>query len=209
LDESVRLAEYELVVLQPYHFLPGNSVLTFYDRQADGEVIGLKHYKMVNRVLREHPWSDTSPMFPTFRSTRPQVGHTVNPYLVVLAAEIKFRRYLATNGPPLAPIYDSLMRKTIAVAELLYFQPVGFLPGFTAPIHVKVDMEGSHAPVGGADKEPSGSAAQPQGLPPAGGGGTRDTDANYWRHMLSGRGGFQFLLWSSLLIASICWQTLN
>jgi hypothetical protein len=111
------------------------------------------------------------------------------------------------------------MRKTIAVAELLYFQPVGPLPGFTTSMHVKVDMERYHAPVDfgvghmgfitGAAEESSGSTAQRQRQPSAGGGGTRHADADYWRHMLSGRGRLQPLLWSSSLIASACWKTLN
>ena len=176
-------------------------MLPFYSRGADGKVVGAKCYKMVNRVLREYPYNDTSPRFPTFHSSRSQVGHTVNPYLAILAAEIKFRRYLAANGPPLPQVYDSLMRKTITVAELLYFQPVGPMPGFSTPMHVKVDMEGYHAPVDlGAGKlgfrsetaeDSSGSTARQQRPPAAGGCGTRRVDADYWRHMLSGRGTFR------------------
>jgi len=204
LDESVRLAQYELVVLQPYHFLPDESTLPFYFRRADGKAVGANYYKMVNRVLREYPWNDTSPIFPAFHSTRSQVGHTVNPYLAILAAEIKFRRYLAANGPPLPPVYDSLMRKTITVAELLYFQPVGPLPGFSTPMHANLDTEGYYTPANfgvgkmgfqtGAAEPPGSSTARPQSQPAAGSHGTRCADADYWRHMLSGRGRFQFIM---------------
>ncbi|KAF8816081.1 hypothetical protein BYT27DRAFT_7209006 [Phlegmacium glaucopus] len=45
LDPSVRYAEYELVVLQPNHFLPDNSLLPLYSQQQ-GQVVGLKQYKM-------------------------------------------------------------------------------------------------------------------------------------------------------------------
>jgi len=41
------------------------------------------------------------------------------------------------------------------------------------------------------------------------GGGTRHADAVYWLHMFSGRGTFQYVLWASLLVVSLCWQTLN
>ena len=40
LDQSARLAEYELVVLQPDHFLPDDSLLLYYGRQPDGRVVG-------------------------------------------------------------------------------------------------------------------------------------------------------------------------
>ena len=80
----------------------------------------------VDHVLREQTGNDQdSNRFPPFRfiGLRNQIGRTINPFLVILAAEIKFRRYFAADGPRLPPVYDSLMRKTIQVAELLYFLP--------------------------------------------------------------------------------------
>ena len=135
LDPSVRPAEYEVVVLQPDDFLPDDSLFRLYSRQQ-GQVIEFKHYKMAaDRTLREHPGHDTSQRFPPFRfiGNRNQVGHTMNPYLIILAAEIKFRRYLAANGTPLPPIYDTLLRKTIQVAELLYFVPADRVSAFRDP----------------------------------------------------------------------------
>jgi len=53
LDDSTRLADYELVILQPEHFLPDNSVLPFYNRrQSDGKVVEVKGFKMVDRRPR-------------------------------------------------------------------------------------------------------------------------------------------------------------
>ena len=195
-------------MLQPHHFLPDNSLLPLYPRQRDQ---GLKHYKMAaDRVLREQTGDvpDTVPKrFPPFRfiGTRSQVGHTVNPFLVILAAEIKFRRYLAADGPQLPPVYDSLMRKTIQVADLLYFLPADRGSAFRDP--VLIDMEAFHSPVDfvdaemgfrtGAD-ESTGSTARQQRRTGAGGGGTRRADNDYWRHMLSGRGSFRIFFAGSL-----------
>jgi len=189
-------------VLQPDHFLPDNSLLPLYSR-LQGEVVGSKHYKMADdRVLREQPGHDTSTRFPPFGfiGKRNQVGHTINPYLVILAAEIKFRRYLAANGPQLPPVYDALMRKTIKVAELLYFVPADTGSAFHDPI--LVDMEAYYSTVEVTDAEmgfridtdegSGGSTARQQRRTAGGGGGgTRRADADYWRNMLSGRGRFQ------------------
>lgn len=152
-------------------------------------------------VLREQTGDDTlSPRFPPFRflGIRNQMGHTMNPFLVILAAEIKFRRYLAADGLRLPPVYDSLMRKTIQVADLLYFLPAKRRSAFHDPI--VVDMQAFHAPVNFVDAEmgfrtggdeSGGSTARQQKRTAAGGGGTRRADADYWRHMLSGRGRLQ------------------
>jgi hypothetical protein len=142
-------------------------------------------------MLRKIPGDDTSDRFPPFCfiANRTLAVHTTNPYLVILAAEIKFRRYLAANGPPLPPIYDSLMRKTIHVAELLYFQPVGLDCNFDAPTNLLVvDMEGHHAI--GADDKSRGSTPPQQRRPASSDGGMGRKDADYWRYMLSGRGKF-------------------
>lgn len=198
LDPSVRYAEYELVVLQPNHFLPDESLLPVYSRQQ-GQVIGTpKHYKIAaDRVLRELPGHETSQSFPPFRfiGNRNRLGHTINPYLVILAAEIKFRRYLAANGPQLHPVYNSLMEKTIQVAELLYFRPAEREYG-TSGDPLVVDMEAYNSRVDLVDAEmgfrtsvdnESGDSTARQRRQNAGGGvGTRSMDAGYWRHMLSG-----------------------
>jgi len=91
------------------------------------------------------------------------------------------------------------MRKTLQVAELLYFRPADRGSAFREPI--VVDMAAFHTPVDfvdvemgfrtGADDESGGSTARQQRRTAASGGGTRRADADYWRHMLSGRGRFQ------------------
>jgi hypothetical protein len=170
--------------------------------------------KIVEKVLCQSPWAIDSPKYPAFRVIRSNLGQNINPYLVILAAEIKFRRYIAANGPSL-PVYDSLMRETLEVAELLYFQPVGLAHGSSAGFSfISVDMESQHAQVNsvdsavaalemrfrtGAEGESGGSTAQHR-QPAVGGNRTRHKDADYWRHMMSGHGMFHFSLWASLLI---------
>jgi hypothetical protein len=206
LNQSVRIAEYELVVLQPHHFLPDSSILLFYDRRG-GTVSALTVCKIVEKVLRQSPWANDSPTYPVFQTIRSNLEHNLNPYLVILAAEIKFRRYLAANGPSLPPVYDSLMRKTLEVADLLYFQPErrahDSSAGFTyVPVNIKshyaqvnsVDSDLAQLEMGfrtGAEAESGGSTAR-QRQPAAGGSRTRPKDADYWRHLMSGRGMFTF-----------------
>ena len=190
-------------MLQPHHFLPDDALLPLYSRQHGREVIGLQHYKMAaDRVLREQTVDDSdtvSKRFPPFRfiGIRNQVGHTINPFLIILAAEIKFRRYLAADGPQLPPVYDSLLRKTIQVADLLYFLPAEPQSAFHDPI--VIDLQAFYAPVDFVDAEmgfrtggdqSGGSTARQQQRTAAGGSGTRRADADHWRHLLSGRGKF-------------------
>ena len=57
-----------------------------------------------------------------------------------------------------------------------------------------------------ANNESGGSTARQERRPAAGAGGTRHADTDHWRHMLSGRGRFQFFsLRASLLTSSIQW----
>ena len=50
----------------------------------------------------------------------------LNPYLVVLAAEIKFRRFKKSPDRHALPLeYETIMDKTIKVADLLYYMPYG------------------------------------------------------------------------------------
>jgi hypothetical protein len=217
------LAEYEIVILQPDHFLPDDSSLLFYNRQ-NGRVESSTQVKIVDRVLRG---SDISPNLHPFRfiGNRTLVNDTINPYLVILAAEIKFRRYLAANGPPLPPVYDSLMQKTIEVAKLLYFRPVwGESSIFFQPIPVR--WEGHHPPPGytrpevgfqtGGDgsgvsiahqqRQPADSDGGGSGIRRARAGKKKKIDSetiDYWRDMLSGRGMFQFLLHAPSLIGNM------
>jgi len=83
-----------------------------------------------DRRLREFPGGTSCPSLPafTFASERPP-GSVVNPFLVVLNAEIKFRRYRRQTQlqPPSVPLPDDvqqLVDLTIELVQLLYWRPV-------------------------------------------------------------------------------------
>jgi len=170
---------------------------------AHWQIEKVMQYKMAaDRVLREHTGHDSDQSrtrrFPPFlfRGERNTLGNTINPYLVILAAEIKFRRYLAANGPKLPRVYESLMRKTIQVADLLYFHLPACRPAAFYEL-VKTDDDDDNddfddeenvfdddemdARTGTNDGSSDSTVRQTDT------GGTRDGDPNYWRHMLSGR----------------------
>jgi hypothetical protein len=153
-------------------------------------------------MLREHTGhesdqSRTQRFFPfRFIGQRDQVRKTINPYLVILAADIKFRRYLAANGPQLPPVYNSLMRKTIQVADLLYFRPECDPGAFP----IVMDSEEYYKEIDVPEDDDDEMDARQTGITndwsndstvgQTDTDGTRDMDPNYWRHMLSGRGRF-------------------
>jgi hypothetical protein len=133
-----------------------------------------------NGVLREAPLTSDSPRYPSFHfSGTRERGDRLNPYLVILAAELKFRRYRASpNAPRLDAEYEALMTKTIDVANLLYWEP---LTGATAQRFFpsepgeKMDVD--------ENDDAGGSTARP--LKGKGSAGRPDI---YWRSLLSGRG---------------------
>ncbi|KAF8181262.1 hypothetical protein BJ912DRAFT_979880 [Pholiota molesta] len=190
-------AEYEIAVLQPKHFLPNNSCLTRYPTQ-NGLLETPKLYQVdSNGVLREAPLTADSPRYPSFRfEGNRERGAKLNPYLVILAAEIKFRRYLvAPNAPPLDAEYQALIEKTLKVADLLYWEAV---PGTIAGVlfddsndRMQVDSDGTSESqathdleVGfrGEANDAGGSTAQPL----KGKEGARRPDVDL-RTLLSGR----------------------
>ncbi|KAJ3499108.1 hypothetical protein NLJ89_g10134 [Agrocybe chaxingu] len=157
--------QYDLVVLHRKHFLPKRRCLTSY---ASGNPV---LYAMADDgVLRHYPALNTSPRFPSFRfdATR-SPGFSLNPFLVVLAAEIKFRRFLRwratlSSPHPLDPLDKTLIEKTITLAELLYFQPVAALGSVyrhRMDAWMDVDSEGSGKD--GSSSQPSEFGEMEQG----------------------------------------------
>jgi len=109
-----------MVVLHPEHFLP-NSDLSFYHGTST------KHYSIGHdRALREAPGdSDNSPRLPPFSFDAPQEqGKMLNPFLVIINAEIRFRRFRRMGLAPLCRHYEELIDLTIQLVQLIYHQPL-------------------------------------------------------------------------------------
>jgi len=116
-------AQYEMVVLHPEHFLPKGSSLTFYTRVND-QLQGKNYVVGHDRTLRESPGTMDSPRLPAFTFDTHRAALPLNVFLVVLNAEIKFRRYKRMGTMPNLPAdVEELMDKTIELVELIYWKP--------------------------------------------------------------------------------------
>ena len=118
--------EFEFVALHPEHYLPGSSTLTICD--PDPTVYNSKQYVVAeDRRLRESR-NPSSPRLPPFRHdfNSREIDLQLNVFLVVINAEIKFRRYFRMPAPstPLPADVLDLMRRTIALVKLLYWNPL-------------------------------------------------------------------------------------
>jgi len=116
--------EYELVAIHPEHFLPRGSVFMVYDPSTQTH----RHYvAATDRRLRES-LDPNSPPLPPFHVSddHRHPFDRLNVFLVVLNAEIKFRRYLGMAPPPIPLPVDvlHLMQRTIDLVDLLYWEPV-------------------------------------------------------------------------------------
>ncbi len=115
--------EFEFVALHPEHYLPGSSTLTICD--PDPTVYNSKQYVVAeDRRLRESR-NPSSPRLPPFRHdfNSREIDLQLNVFLVVINAEIKFRRYFRMPAPstPLPADVLDLMRRTMELVELLYW----------------------------------------------------------------------------------------
>lgn len=121
-------AQYEMVVLYPRHFLPDGAGLLIHEVHPD------KSLRLVPRVyvkghdgaLRESHESD-APRLPPFSSTpRRELQHNLNPFLVVLNAEMAFRRFNRTPAllVSLCTEYQELIDLTTELADCLYYDPL-------------------------------------------------------------------------------------
>jgi hypothetical protein len=98
--------------------------LTFYNRVND--TIRKKYYVVgPDRVLREDPGTVDSPRLPPFTfDARGGDALNLNPFLVILNAEIKFRRYIRQgHHTRLSPDVQQLMEKTCELVQLIYWKP--------------------------------------------------------------------------------------
>ena len=119
---------YELVALRPKHLLPNGKVLVTYSRDADG-LVSLKTYVPgEDHTLRESPGNFSCPRFPPFSFDYHRRNYAnLNPFLVILNAEIKFRRYFRQQQPPPLPLPAdpmTLIQLTTELVKLIYWDPI-------------------------------------------------------------------------------------
>lgn len=120
--------QYELVALRPKHLLPNGKVLVTYSRDANG-LVSLKTYVAAeDHTLRESPGKLSCPRFPPFSFDYHRRNYAnLNPFLVILNAEIKFRRYFRQQQPPPLPLPAdpmTLIQLTTELVKLIYWDPI-------------------------------------------------------------------------------------
>ncbi|KDR80416.1 hypothetical protein GALMADRAFT_136905 [Galerina marginata CBS 339.88] len=116
-------AMYELVLLHPRHYLQkkGSALTVFTELGAD--LSGKMYVVSPDGALREGP-DNSSPRLPAFVSNRARLPEdTLNPFLVVLNAEIAFRRF-KKRPHQLCADYTELIDLTTDLVTKIYFQPL-------------------------------------------------------------------------------------
>jgi len=114
---------YELVLLHPHHYLQKRgSTLTVFTQHGD-DLSGKMYLVSPDGVLREGSENDKQ-WLPAFASNRARaLEDTLNPFLVVLNAEIAFRRF-KRRPHPLCADYTELINLTIDLVDKIYFKPL-------------------------------------------------------------------------------------
>jgi len=200
-----------MVVLHSKHFLP-NGDLSF----CDGDGASTSHYLIGgDGALRRAPGdSERDPRLPPFSFDAPREdGKTLNPFLVILNAEISFRRFRRMGLPPICPDYEELIDLTIELVKLIYHQPlvkeiferldrghvgVAVAQGAGAPMDVDVGEGGSRTD----DQEDGGHTIRSSRRSRTGAGAVRhpgpgaaaDEFIEYGQYLMSGRGMFLLCL---------------
>ncbi|TFK61668.1 hypothetical protein BDN72DRAFT_883045 [Pluteus cervinus] len=137
-------AQYELVALHPKHFLPNNSELLVYNHSTPrptkkAYVIGS------DNNLREWLGEGVSgPRIPVFSFDCRPARKQLNPFLVILNAVIKFKRYDRITSPkdPLPSETTELMEKTKELVALIYWKPSALQLPIPLGIAMEVDQYG-------------------------------------------------------------------
>ncbi|KAF8806814.1 hypothetical protein BYT27DRAFT_7338816 [Phlegmacium glaucopus] len=126
-DSAIANPQYEFVALRAEHMLPDGKVLVAYSRDANGLVSHKTYVPGPDHTLRESPGNLTDPRFPPFSfGYHRHTAANLNPFLVILNAEIKFRRYLRQQRPPPLPLpadVMTLIHLTIELVKLIYWDP--------------------------------------------------------------------------------------
>ena len=110
------------MVLQPHHFLQKGGGLAVYTKQGD-MVDGKLYVVSEDGALRENTKNDSArlPAFTSHPGRAPE--HMLNPLLVIINAEMVFRRF-QRNPHPLCDDYQELIQLTITLVDKIYFKPV-------------------------------------------------------------------------------------
>ncbi|KAF8892791.1 hypothetical protein CPB84DRAFT_1331485 [Gymnopilus junonius] len=141
-SEQFYKTEYELVVLHPKHFLPIGSTLAMHVKDPDepNRVSGKLYMTGNDGVLREGRNVNSarfggfpgpqrhSAQFGAFpgpqRRSKP-VDNRLNPFFVILNADMAFRRFERSfPGVSLPKVYQDLLDLTSQVADQIYHAPV-------------------------------------------------------------------------------------
>ena len=198
-------AQYELVVLHPEHFLPKGSTLTLYtivNDQSHGKNYVVGH----DCTLREAPGTDDSPRYPAFTHAE-RASLSLNVFLVILNAEIKFRRYRRMGAMPRLPEdVEKLMDETIKLVQLIYWKPEKRTPyrkridlslcDMDVDVEDTTDIEMGMRPTDEEDDTLGKSSKRVQQARPVkrrGENATLEQRVEYNQYLLSGRGGFVLL----------------
>ncbi len=177
--------------------------LTFFHR-VNGTI--RKKYYVVgpDHVLREDPGTADSPRLPPFVfDARGDDALNLNPFLVILNAEIKFRRYIRQgHHTRLSPDVQQLMEKTCELVQLIYWQPTEATDEEGRQRRIAVDcMDADTSSVSSSDpanmsefgflndKVPGGSTARPLKLRHIALVGPAER-RNYIQYLLSGHGSY-------------------
>ncbi|KAJ2936070.1 hypothetical protein H1R20_g1022, partial [Candolleomyces eurysporus] len=134
--------KYELVILHPKHFLPMGAYLPVYqpDGQCDFYQVSPQDGTLrqafstgtASQSTSEPPKSQSQRLPPfAFDNSKRKEDDRLNPLLIALAADIKFRRYARQGDlPQLDEHSQRLMEKTRELVELIYWRPEPAPPRF-------------------------------------------------------------------------------
>ncbi|KAJ2919619.1 hypothetical protein MD484_g797, partial [Candolleomyces efflorescens] len=142
---------YELIILHPTHFLPRQTVLPVYS-ETDGTPT--LYQVAPDGVLRQSPATVESPRLPPFSfNSRYRGGKfdSLNPLLVAMAAQIKFRRYERSGWPPLEEHTRLLMDRTAALVAAIYWKPALRVHSTTRISHATQSGETDELAAGAGD----------------------------------------------------------
>ncbi|KAJ2936641.1 hypothetical protein H1R20_g459, partial [Candolleomyces eurysporus] len=116
-------AEYEFVPLYPNHMFMNGTGMTAYS--TTGDATTFKHYVVADDSALREGVSASQPRFPVLSSPRRlQVSHSLNPFLVVLNADMVFRRFRRVQAAVVCSEFNELIDLTLQLAAKIYYQPL-------------------------------------------------------------------------------------